>query len=65
MKNMENLKNVLDENGNEIMAHLLSQITKWKIEANSGHNDGWTRKHYQDKLDTFKSSINKALNAHD
>lgn len=53
-------ENVLDENGNEITAHLLSQITKWKIEAGSGYNDGWTRKHYQDKLDAFKAAIDKA-----
>ncbi len=24
--------------------------TKWKAEANGGHNDGWVKKHYQDKL---------------
>jgi len=53
-------KNALDENGNEMTAHLLSQITKWKIEANSGYNDGWTRKHYQNKLDTLKFAIDKA-----
>ena len=40
---------------------LLLQITKWKIEAASGHNDGWTRQHYQRMLDEVKRDLNKAL----
>jgi len=62
MKNMKNIKGVLDEDGNEMMANLVSQITKWKIEASSNYNDGWTRKHYQEKLDALKSAIDKAYN---
>ena len=40
---------------------LLLQITKWKIEAASPHNDGWTRQHYQRMLDEVKLDLNKAL----
>ena len=40
---------------------LLLQITKWKIEAASHHNDGWTRQHYQRMLDEVKQDLNKAL----
>ena len=40
---------------------LLLQITKWKIEAASGHNDGWTRQHYQRMLDEVKRDLNKPL----
>ena len=40
---------------------LLSQINKWKIEAASHHNDGWTRKHYQRMLDEVKLDLNKTL----
>ena len=40
---------------------LLLQITKWKIEAASGHNDGWTRQHYQRMLEEVKRDLNKAL----
>ena len=40
---------------------LLVQINKWKIEAASGHNDGWTRQHYQRMLDEVKRDLNKAL----
>ena len=65
MKNMENLKNVFDENGVEIINELVSQITKWKIEASSNHNDGWTRKHYQEKIDRLKSAMNKAFEQDD
>lgn len=54
-------KRILNDDGNEIVEDLIFQITKWKIEANSGHNDGWTRKYYQDKLDTFKSAMSEAL----
>ena len=28
-----------------------SNLQRWQIEAKSGHNDGWTQKHYQDKID--------------
>ena len=40
---------------------LLLQITKWKIEAASNHNDGWTRQHYQRMLEEVKRDLNKAL----
>ena len=40
---------------------LLLQITKWKVEATSAHNDGWTQQHYQRMLDDVKRNLNKAL----
>ena len=40
---------------------LLSQINKWRIEATSNYNDGWTRQHYQRMLEEVKSTLNKAL----
>ncbi len=40
---------------------LLVQINKWKIEAASDYNDGWTRQHYQRMLDEVKRDLNKAL----
>tara|TARA_R110000737_G_scaffold30940_1_gene49450 strand:+ start:432 stop:629 length:198 start_codon:yes stop_codon:yes gene_type:complete len=40
---------------------LLGQITNWKIEAASNHNDGWTRQHYQRMLDEARHALNKAL----
>ena len=40
---------------------LLDQIQTWKIEAASGHNDGWTRQHYQRMLEEVKRDLNKAL----
>jgi len=61
-ENMKNIKGISDEDGNETMVNLVSQITKWKIEASSNYNDGWTRKHYQEKLDALKSAIDKAYN---
>ena len=54
------LEQVLDDDGNEIVEDLISQITKWRIEASSNYNDGWTRQHYQEKLDKLKSSMDKA-----
>ena len=36
----------------------LTQITKWKIEAVSPYNDGWTRQHYQERLDHIRSTLN-------
>ena len=35
------------------------QIMKFEIEANSGHNDGWTRQHYQRELNTTMAKICK------
>ena len=40
---------------------LLTQIGKWKLEAASPYNDGWTREHYQGMLDEVKRRLNKAL----
>jgi len=34
-------------------------LNNWYIEANSGHNDGWTRKHYQDKIKEVEEVIKK------
>ena len=32
-------------------------LQKWQLEAESGHNDGWTRKHYKDKIDEVVSYL--------
>ena len=40
---------------------LITQIDKWKLEATSPYNDGWTRQHYQRMLDEVKHRLNKAL----
>jgi hypothetical protein len=40
---------------------LLTQIGKWKLEAASPYNDGWTREYYQRMLDEVKRRLNKAL----
>ena len=34
-----------------IVNEVIQILQDWKLEANSGHNDGWTQKHYQDKID--------------
>ena len=39
---------------------LLGLIQKWKLEASSPYNDGWTRQHYQDMLDKIQESLGKA-----
>ena len=44
---------------------LMAQITKWQMEANSDHNDGWTRKHYQEKLDHIRTALNRAYEVED
>ena len=40
---------------------LLGQISKWKIEATSEYNDGWTQQHYQRMLDEVKDKLNRVL----
>ena len=44
---------------------LISRINAWQIEASSGHNDGWVRQHYQEKLDHLRAAINKAYDGED
>ena len=43
------------------LEELLGQISKWKIEATSEYNDGWTRQHYQRMLDEVRHNLNRAL----
>ena len=40
---------------------LLTQIDKWKIEAASPYNDGWTRQHYERMLEEVRNKLNRAL----
>ena len=41
-------------------------INNWAIEATSNYNDGWTQKHYIDKLRKLKDQLNSLdfLNEH-
>ena len=39
------------------MNEVIETLQKWQLEANSGHNDGWTQKHYQDKIDEVVSYL--------
>ena len=39
------------------MNEIIETLQKWQLEADSGHNDGWTRKHYQDKIDEVVSYL--------
>ena len=41
------------------MNKVIDILQKWQLEANSGHNDGWTKKHYQDKIDEVVSHLTK------
>ena len=43
------------------LEELLGQISRWKVEASSDHNDGWTRQHYQRMLDEVRHNLNRAL----
>ena len=33
------------------------KVSKWQIEANSGHNDGYVRKFYSDKIKQLKKLL--------
>jgi hypothetical protein len=44
------------------MNEVINILQKWQLEANSGHNDGWTQKHYQDKIDGVVSYLVKTPN---
>lgn len=34
-----------------IVNEVIQILAAWELEANSGRNDDWTQKHYQDKID--------------
>ena len=34
-------------------------LSNWYIEANSGHNDGWTKQHYRDKIKEVEEALKK------
>lgn len=39
---------------------VMDTLRTWNVEANSGHNDGYTQKHYRDKIEevrTFLESV--------
>jgi hypothetical protein len=38
---------------------LLGLVQKWKLEASSPYNDGWTRQHYQDMLDRVQEGLGR------
>ncbi len=38
---------------------ILYTIATWKIEAGSGHNDGFTRENYQSKIYKIEEEINR------
>ena len=42
---------------NSIKNEVIKTLQKWRLEADSGHNDGWTQKHYQDKIDEVVSYL--------
>jgi hypothetical protein len=51
----------MDAKKDSPLEDLLNQINKWKIEAVSDYNDGWTRQHYQRMLDEVRTDLNRAL----
>jgi len=36
---------------------IILTVSKWQIEANSSHNDGYTRKWYKQKIKKLKKAI--------
>jgi hypothetical protein len=41
----------------EDLDNLSWNITKWKIEAESAHNDGWIQNYYREKLLKIKNKF--------
>ena len=39
------------------MNEVIEMLKKWQMEANSGHNDGWVRKHYKEKIKEAKEYL--------
>lgn len=41
------------------MNEAIKLLEQWEIEAKSGHNDGWVKKHYEDKLEEVRDYLEK------
>lgn len=44
------------------MNQIECEIRRYLLEANSGHNDGWTQEHYRKYLIEIKDLIERGLN---
>ena len=44
---------------------VLSEIREWVINMKSPRNDGWTQKHYQDKLEEVYTYLQRTLEKED
>lgn len=44
---------------------VLSEIREWVINVKSPRNDGWTKQHYQDKLEEVYDYLKKSLEKQD
>lgn len=38
---------------------ILYTISTWQVEASSGHNDGWTVEHYQQKINKVQEALDR------
>lgn len=47
------------------MQEVENQIRRYLLEANSGHNDGWTQEHYRKYLIEIKELIENNLKVRD
>ena len=36
---------------------IVDKLREWNIKATSGHNDGWTQKHYRDKIQEVRDFL--------
>ena len=44
---------------------IIHTLMNWKLEAESGYNDGWTRYHYISKILKVKEYVNDSLSGYD
>ena len=44
------------------MENILNTIQKWKLEAFSAHNDGWTQNGYREQLIEIRDYLNNIKN---
>ena len=38
---------------------ILYTISTWQVESSSGHNDGWTVEHYQQKINKVQEALDR------
>ena len=57
---MSEVKQLADHKLKQVdIKDILYTISTWKLEADSGYNDGWVSEHYQQKINKVQDALDR------